>query len=224
MRFPARSSTAVISWKGTWRSTYLGLSDTQIPQIQCKNLFSDVLHRPFVCVHTSLLSFTSNVPPHNTIPRFTNLSAEEFSTCWTNQPFILTDPVREWPVFKKWSRKHLVENYGKLVFRAEAVDWPLKTYMEYMDNNQDESPLYLFDRSFVEKINLVAGESSVGSFWIPECFGEDLFAVLGDQRPDYRWLIIGPKRSGSTFHKDPNGTRSVINTKRVQKSKHLQSE
>lgn len=183
-----------------------------VTQIQCKNLFSDILHRPFVCVHTSLLRFASNIPSHNTIPRFTNLSADEFSTRWTNLPFILTDPIREWPVLKNWSSKYLVENYGKLEFRAEAVDWPLKTYMEYMDNNQDESPLYLFDRSFVEKMNLVVGESSTGSFWTPECFGEDLFAVLGDQRPDYRWLIIGPKRSGSTFHKDPNGTRSVINT------------
>jgi hypothetical protein len=25
-------------------------------------------------------------------------------------------------------------------------------------------------------------------------------------RPDHRWLIIGPKKSGSVFHKDPNGT------------------
>lgn len=25
-------------------------------------------------------------------------------------------------------------------------------------------------------------------------------------RPDYRWLIIGPAKSGSVFHKDPNGT------------------
>jgi hypothetical protein len=34
----------------------------------------------------------------------------------------------------------------------------------------------------------------------------DLFSVLGSNRPDYRWLIVGPERSGSTFHIDPNST------------------
>jgi Cupin-like domain len=35
---------------------------------------------------------------------------------------------------------------------------------------------------------------------------DDLFKHLGDSRPDYRWLIIGPARSGSSFHIDPNAT------------------
>jgi hypothetical protein len=43
-------------------------------------------------------------------------------------------------------------------------------------------------------------------YWPPACFGTDMFAVLGSQRPDHRWLIVGPERSGSTFHKDPNAT------------------
>lgn len=43
-------------------------------------------------------------------------------------------------------------------------------------------------------------------YWPPECFGKDLFELLGEERPAHRWLIVGPKRSGSTFHKDPNGT------------------
>jgi hypothetical protein len=34
----------------------------------------------------------------------------------------------------------------------------------------------------------------------------DLFALLDESRPSFRWLIIGGKRSGSTFHVDPNGT------------------
>ena len=41
---------------------------------------------------------------------------------------------------------------------------------------------------------------------MPAPFDEDLLSVMGDARPDYRWLIAGPARSGSTFHQDPNGT------------------
>lgn len=41
---------------------------------------------------------------------------------------------------------------------------------------------------------------------VPEVFSEDLFSILGASRPDHRWLIVGPARSGSTFHQDPNAT------------------
>jgi Cupin-like domain len=80
-----------------------------------------------------------------------------------------------------------------------------------MNNQNDESPLYLFDRSFAEKMNLRVGSSTdedleSADYAAPSCFGEDLFTLLGDQRPDSRWLIVGPARSGSTFHADPNAT------------------
>lgn len=81
------------------------------------------------------------------------------------------------------------------------VDWPLKTYVQYMRDNLDESPLYLFDKQFRDKLDL-----SRSAYTPPECFGDDLFAVLGEHRPDNAWLIVGPERSGSTFHKDPNAT------------------
>lgn len=117
----------------------------------------------------------------------------------------MTQPAEEWPVRQKWCQDSLLEQYGEIIFRAEAVDWPLNTYMDYMNSNTDESPLYLFDRSFVEKMNLLVGREG-GAYWPPECFGKDYFTLLGDYRPDHRWLIIGPERSGSTFHKDPNAT------------------
>ena len=112
--------------------------------------------------------------------------------------------VPAWPVFRDWTLETLFERYRDVVFRAEAVDWPLATYAAYMAANADESPLYLFDRAFVEKTGLTVGED--GDYWPPPCFGTDLFAALGPQRPDARWLIVGPARSGSTFHKDPNAT------------------
>lgn len=123
------------------------------------------------------------------------------------RPFILTGFVREWPAYRDWSTETLLDKYGDIKFRAESVDWPLKTYVDYMNDNGDESPLYLFDRAFVEKMGLETGKD--GQYWAPDCFGKDLFSILGDQRPDSRWLVFGPERSGSTFHKDPNATRLV---------------
>ena len=181
------------------------MPETFRSQISCDRLFSDLLHRPFLCAHTSLMPYTSNIPARNAIPRLTDLSPSDFNHTWTDRPFILTEPVREWPVYREWSTEAMLEKYGDVSFRAEAVDWPLRTYVDYMSNNQDESPLYLFDRSFVEKMRIRTGRD--GQYWAANCFGEDLFTVLGEQRPDSRWLIVGPERSGSTFHKDPNATR-----------------
>ena len=194
------------TWHGTWRNTFLRLpvSETRYPS--CSNLFSDLLYRPFFCSHTPLEPYTTRIPRQNSIPRLEDLTPADFGSTWTDKPFILTKPVRQWPVYKSWSLPTLVEQYGHVAFRAEAVDWPLKEYARYMDNSHDESPLYLFDRSFVDKMSLNV-ESSNADYWVPECFGEDLFAKLKNLRPDDRWLIVGPERSGSTFHKDPNATR-----------------
>lgn len=141
-----------------------------------------------------------------------DLSAEEFQESWSDRPFILTEPVKDWPAYKDWSMEYLAEKYGDTVFRAEVVDWSMKTYVEYVNNNSDESPLYLFDRDYVKKMNLTVDDeepkpgATPPAYTNPPCFGEDYFSVLGKDRPDNRWLVIGPSRSGSTFHKDPNAT------------------
>lgn len=115
------------------------------------------------------------------------------------------EPVKDWSIYKSWDQDYLRAIYGKVAFRAEAVEWQLRAYLDYMNETSDESPLYLFDHSFVEKMKITVGPN--GAYRLPECFGEDLFATLGNNRPDCRWLIIGPERGGSTFHKDPNATR-----------------
>ncbi|KAL8729832.1 MAG: hypothetical protein Q9166_004473 [cf. Caloplaca sp. 2 TL-2023] len=171
-----------------------------------KLLGFDVLHQPFLCAHTSLEPYTQNIPAANAIFRLSGLTSEDFAKNWADKPFILTDTVRRWPVYQQWSTSSLLENYGDVAFRAETVDWPLKVYVDYMSDSCDESPLYLFDHSFVEKMDLNVGKHGGGHYWPPDCFGEDLFDVLENQRPDRRWLVVGPERSGSTFHKDPNAT------------------
>jgi Cupin-like domain len=185
----------------------LSLKTGQIPLVSCDYVFSDVLYRPYLCANTSLAPYVTGIPNRNAITRLEDLSPVEFASYWSNRPFILTKPIKEWPIYKTWDSSKLLEEYSEVKFRAEAVDWPLRTYVSYMNNNLDESPLYLFDKNFVEKMGLIVGRNQQDAhYWIPDCFGNDLFAVLGDYRPDSRWLIIGPVRSGSTFHKDPNAT------------------
>ncbi|KAL3477521.1 hypothetical protein BJX99DRAFT_257338 [Aspergillus californicus] len=201
-----RSPPASFTWRGTWRATYLNLPPSKVASADCSNLFSDTLHRPFYCAHISLNPYASNIPAKNQITRLPNLSPEEFQDKWSDTPFILTEPVKEWPAYHQWSVDTLVPKHGETLFRAEAVDWPLETYIDYMKNNSDESPLYLFDKEFASKMGLKESPIREATYWQPPCFGEDFFSVLGNDRPDRQWLIIGPERSGSTFHKDPNAT------------------
>ncbi|KAL1835617.1 hypothetical protein VTJ49DRAFT_6335 [Mycothermus thermophilus] len=193
-------------WRGSWRATVLGLSPEQKIQIDCSNVFSDMLHRPFVCSHISLDHYAQNIPASNEIDRLPDLSYEEFAAKWSKKPFMLTQCIQSWPVTRSWTIDNLLSQHADVVFRAEAVDWSFRTYCQYMRDNQDESPLYLFDRKFAEKMGLSIGKEEGAAYWKPDCFGPDLFELLGSERPAHRWLIIGPRRSGSTFHKDPNAT------------------
>jgi hypothetical protein len=200
----AAEESSAFEWRGSWRASLRRLPSCSLPKINCSNLFSDALHRPFLCSRIELRKYTAGIPRSQQIPRFADFITADFNSSWTNRPFILTSPVKTWRVFETWSERDLEKDYGDVVFRAESVDWPLKMYLQYMSNTSDESPLYLFDRDFVRKMGLSVGPE--GDYEPPKCFQEDLFTVLGDQRPDHRWLIIGPERSGSTFHKDPNAT------------------
>lgn len=175
-------------------------------KVDCSNVYSDVLHRPFVCSNAPLSRFSTNIPASNEIKRFSDMTYDEFAESWSDRPFILTECVRSWPVCKQWSISSLLKTHPEVEFRAEAVDWPFATYCDYMLNQQDESPLYLFDKAFAEKMGIDIGEHEGAAYWKPSCFGLDLFELLGSERPAHRWLIIGPARSGSTFHKDPNAT------------------
>lgn len=159
-----------------------------------------------MCSHISLYKFASSIPNSNQISRLGDLGYEEFAEKWSDVPFVVTEPIRSWPIFRQWTLEKLLQKYDDVPFRAEAVDWTFATYHKYMTNTEDESPVYLFDRRFAEKMKIKIGREEGAAYWRPAVFGPDLFEVLGLERPAHRWLICGPKGSGSTFHKDPNAT------------------
>ncbi|CUM64261.1 uncharacterized protein PRCAT00001858001 [Priceomyces carsonii] len=218
-------------WKGSWRSTMLGIAEQEQAKLQVAEniLCSDVLYRPFQCsqieypnlfadiIHEEDINrkqqnrdLVSSNPLHlQKIPRLSEeaLSMQLFIERWHGEPFILNSSSDErWP---NWNIEYLLKRFPEVPFRQEAVEWNLSSYVEYLKSNQDESPLYLFD------CNSIAMKNLKTEYIPPKIFQYDLFSVFEQEsincRPDHAWLIVGPERSGSTFHKDPNNT-SAWNT------------
>lgn len=196
------TSASIRPWRGTWRKSMLRSEGSR--GIHVGDVYSDLLFKPYMNGQIDLDQFLPR-KNSNLIPRYKDLSLSEFEVHYTHNPFILTEPVKSWPAMSSWSVESLLERYGQVSFRAECLDWPLQQYIDYMRNNQDESPLYLFDSHFAQKTEQ-AGHSMADDYTIPECFDQDAFKILDKERPDHRWLIMGSAKSGSTFHKDPNGT------------------
>lgn len=50
-----------------------------------------------------------------------------------------------------------------------------------------------------------ANGSLLEDFDVPtmELFSEDLLSIMGNKRPDFRWFVVGPERSGASWHTDP---------------------
>ncbi|PRT55391.1 hypothetical protein B9G98_03011 [Wickerhamiella sorbophila] len=187
-------------WKGSWRRTALGLDKDQEAQVSAeKVVYSDLLHRPY---ELSQIDYQEYIDPEHRgkIPTFSEseMTVEKFDGEWHNKPFVvnLSKPIAE------WTMDDLVEKYGELGFRQEYMDWKLKVYVEYARENHDEVPLYLFD------CHSKAHQDLVFEPPLSHIFGteRDYFALFGKNRPDHQWLIVGPSRSGSGFHKDPNAT------------------
>jgi histone arginine demethylase JMJD6 len=82
----------------------------------------------------------------------------------------------------------------------------LKHFMRYLRHNHDDSPLYIFDSSFE---NDKLAKRLLRDYRVPSYFHEDLFRLVSERRrPPYRWILIGPARSGSTVHQDPLSTNA----------------
>ncbi|KAI8600623.1 hypothetical protein EDD21DRAFT_376663 [Dissophora ornata] len=193
----------------TWRATFLKRSDPNYDTsmilenrepLKLKTFYSDVLFQPFYCAAIGMEPYTSV----ENIDRRSGLTLEQFVDEYEKpgKPVIITDGAQHWPARTKWSTEYFLKRWPEAVMRAESVDMTMTNYFKYAAGTKDESPLYLFDKKFGERCDGILDEMEV-----PEYFREDFFGMMGkEKRPDYRWIIVGPARSGSTFHQDPNAT------------------
>lgn len=118
-------------------------------------------------------------------------------------PVVIKGIVDQWPAFEKWSAEGLQHQCGDALLNAGGYQFSMPDYLRYCHSTEgfDDQPLYVFDQCFGEKAPLLLNQ-----YQVPKYFAQDLFKAFGELRPDFRWLIVGPARSGSSFHKDPNAT------------------
>ena len=167
-------------------------------------IFSDALYLRHVAAH---LPLDPDWLSRDDIPRedASRLSVEDFVRRFEspNVPVILTGACSRWPAMDgRWSRERMTETHGATRFTVGGYQMCLSDFWRCCDGADDDTKLYLFDKNSVDKAPDL-GEA----YEPPVYFRDDLFRLLGESaRPDYRWLIAGAARSGSSFHKDPNAT------------------
>ncbi|KAL0333546.1 UNVERIFIED_CONTAM: F-box protein [Sesamum angustifolium] len=175
------------------------LSGTDLAFYQL-DFYSDYLFQSWLCAN---LEMKPEWLERDNIVRKKGISVEEFVLNFEepNKPVLLEGCLENWPAMGKWDREYLIEVCGDALFSVGPVEMKLEDYFLYSDQVKEERPLYLFDPKFADKVPQLGFD-----YEVPEYFNEDLFSVLGNERPDYRWIIIGPAGSGSSFHIDPNST------------------
>ncbi|OAY82302.1 F-box protein [Ananas comosus] len=194
------------SFAGSWRSTYASVVSPLLPDqtppssLAVSNFYSDYLFQSWLCAN---MEMKPEWVARDNIERGRGISVDEFVARFEepNKPVLLEGCLDGWPALRKWTRAHLLRVCGDVEFSVGPAQMTLRRYFRYADAAKEERPLYLFDPRFAEKVPEMDSD-----YQVPVYFREDLFALLGRERPDYRWVIIGPAGSGSSFHVDPNST------------------
>jgi len=149
-----------------------------------------------------------------------DVTVEEFAERFekTRTPCVIVDAMESWGCYRsdsprRWSVDALAERFGECKFKVGTDDdgYPVRLKMKYIkmyvndpSHMRDDSPMYAFDGSVFDKEET---KSLLEDFEVPPYFAEDLFKYVGrKRRPPYRWIVFGPKRSGSSVHIDPLAT------------------
>lgn len=79
---------------------------------------------------------------------------------------MITNACKNWESLSKWTDEYLIQECKKARFRAtsatapEAATFTMNEYAQYMSQVQEEVPLYLFERDFLNKVPTLGTESS----------------------------------------------------------------
>lgn len=222
-----RFDNSNVRFSSSWKQTYVQHHARMLNKcgdfflhkpISVRGIYSNLLHRSWACVSCDLESACPGFYNDCGIQRkdARELSIDDFISQFErpNIPVVISNCVDHWPALSKWNMDHLAKCCGQRLFRATSATAPtaasftIQEYANYINSTKEESPLYLFERDFGRSTELEEDYDIPKYFASTSSHGSDLFRVFGPtRRPDHRWLIAGPARSGSIFHIDPNQVR-----------------
>lgn len=204
-----KGASGLLQYKGSWKET--ALHNENLPDkykeyhrgpLYFDGFNSLFLYRRLYRCHTTLEAFYAD---NGNVERIKDISLKDFYNEYdAKKPVMLTGLADTWPARHKWTTDQLLQDYGDVAFKISQrsfgkISMKFKDYVSYMKLQHDEDPLYIFDEKFGE-----AAPNLLKDYSVPYLFQEDLFDILDtDKRPSYRWLIIGPERSGASWHVDP---------------------
>ena len=143
------------------------------------------------------------------VERRKNISVEEFWARYAipGVPVVLEGLAEDWPARNLWTFDFFREHYGDkdvTVYPGPRKIAPrlmkLGSYLEYMENTQDEIPDYLSRWCLASFPELRAQYRRPPHF---PCWTDQLPREI---RPTWKWLYMGPVGTGSAMHTDFLGT------------------
>jgi len=192
------------SWKNTYRNQVVK-KDMSNAVVRCDQVYSDILYQSW-CMMSCFSRYVDWWKRDN-IQRYDakDLDVDTFVQYFEQQstPLVIRGIVTQWPAYRRWNRRYLMERCGDEPFSVGPTTMTLSQYFHYMETQRDTNPLYLFEKR-LSQLPLA------DDYQVPKYFRDrDLFSWIEKhyhKRPDHAWLIHGPARSGSRFHIDPNQT------------------
>jgi histone arginine demethylase JMJD6 len=141
-----------------------------------------------------------------------NLTVDNFMALYAmkSKPVIIRGGIDHWPAIKegRWDPATLLKRFKHTQFKVGEDDngrklkIKMKTFMDYMSHQTDDSPLYLFESGMIGETSSLRDD-----YQVPKYFPDDYLNLVGkENKPPHRWFCIGPERSGTTVHRDPIGT------------------